>query len=171
MTLSEWGALGEVVGGFGIIVSLLYVGIQVRQNTNATKVATSHAFLDLHRDILGKISSEPEFRDIYWRGLAGLSNLQGSEAAAFYAWAIHTFRTWETFWYQWQEGAFDDRFWQGWKAQFVDLFQNKGILDAWETRKHQVSEAFRAYVELQIIVAPGRPLYEVHGTSEQASGA
>lgn len=159
MTLTEWGALGEVVGGFGIIFSLMYVGIQITQNTKATRVSTSHAFLDLHRDILGMISTEPEFREIYWRGLKGLSNLQESEPPAFFAWAIHTFRTWETFWYQWQEGAFDNRLWLGWRAQFIDLFQSKGIREAWEIRKHQVSDAFRSYVEQEIIAAEAKPLY------------
>ena len=29
MTLQEWGALGELIGGIGIIVSLIYVGADV----------------------------------------------------------------------------------------------------------------------------------------------
>lgn len=158
--------MGEAIGGIGIIVSLLYVGIQVRQNTYAAKVATSHAFLDLHRDILGNIATEPDFRDIYWRGLAGVSNLQGSEPAAFLAWSIHTFRTWETFWYQWQERVFDDRLWLGWKAQFIDLFGNQGIREAWEIRKHQVSESFRSYVEQEIMTSKAQSLYQVDHSAE-----
>lgn len=122
------------------------------------------------QDILGKISTEPEFRDIYWRGLDGLSNLRDSEPAALFAWTVHTFRTWETFWYQWQEGQFDDRIWLGWKAQFVDLFSNKGIREVWASRRHQVSEAFQAYVEQEIMVAGSRPLYQGTDTAEVVTG-
>jgi hypothetical protein len=35
MTLQDWGALGELVGGVAIIVSLIYVGLQIRQGTQA----------------------------------------------------------------------------------------------------------------------------------------
>ena len=37
MTLLEWGALGELIGGVAIIVSFIYVGVQVKQNTNILK--------------------------------------------------------------------------------------------------------------------------------------
>ena len=37
MTLQDWGAIGEVIGGVAIIFSLIYVGIQVKQSTKATQ--------------------------------------------------------------------------------------------------------------------------------------
>ena len=159
MTIQDWGAIGELIGGVAIIVSLIYVGAQIRQNTKATKVSTSHAFLHIHSALLSPITVEKEFRDIYWRGLKGLSNLQGNETAAFAAWAMQTFRAWETFWYQWQEGVFDDHLWVGWKAQFCDLYGYAGILEIWSTRKHQFSEEFREYVDRHIIEAEPKPLY------------
>ena len=35
MTIEQWGAIGELVGGFAVIVSLLYVAIQLRQTSRA----------------------------------------------------------------------------------------------------------------------------------------
>jgi hypothetical protein len=159
MTIQDWGALGEVIGGIAIIVSLIYVGAQIKQNTKATKVATDHAFLNIHGALLAPITTDKEFRDIYWRGLGGLSNLQGNEPVAFGAWAIHTFRAWETFWYQWQGGIFDDHVWEGWRVQFCDLFAYTGILETWDSRKHQLSEEFREYVDQNIIDEKSKPLY------------
>jgi len=39
MSLQDWGALGELVGGFAIIVSLLYVGVQIKLGNRETKAA------------------------------------------------------------------------------------------------------------------------------------
>jgi hypothetical protein len=36
MTIQDLGALGEMAGGLAIIVSLIYVGLQIKQNTKAT---------------------------------------------------------------------------------------------------------------------------------------
>jgi len=46
MSLQDWGALGELVGGFAIIVSLLYVGVQIKLGNRETKAATLQATLD-----------------------------------------------------------------------------------------------------------------------------
>jgi hypothetical protein len=42
MTLVEWGALGELVGGVAIIVSLIYVGVQVKDSAKATRSAAAN---------------------------------------------------------------------------------------------------------------------------------
>ena len=52
MTIQDWGAVGEIIGGIAIIISLIYVGLQIRQNTKATKVATSQAFIDIHGTVI-----------------------------------------------------------------------------------------------------------------------
>ena len=37
MSIQEWGAISEMVGAIAIVVSLIYVGVQLRQNTQATR--------------------------------------------------------------------------------------------------------------------------------------
>ena len=40
MDIMELGAIGELVGGVAVIASLIYVGLQLRQNTSATRAAS-----------------------------------------------------------------------------------------------------------------------------------
>ena len=161
MTLIEWGALGELIGGIAIIVSLLYVGTQIKQNTKAARAAASQAFISMHAEITLHISRTKDFRDIYWRGLGGLSALQGSETAAFGAWTIHTFRAWESFYYQWKEGVFEDQLWAGWQRQFGDLFGYPGIQEIWAIRRHQFSDEFCELVDKLIASETSTALYPV----------
>ncbi len=42
MTLLEWGALGELIGGIAIIGSLIYVGVQVKDSARATRSAATN---------------------------------------------------------------------------------------------------------------------------------
>ncbi len=35
MTLQDWGAIGEVVGALAVVVTLIYLAKQIRQNTHA----------------------------------------------------------------------------------------------------------------------------------------
>ena len=161
MSLIKWGALGELIGGVAIIVSLLYVGTQIKHNTKAERASASQAFIDIHAQIVLHISGDKDFRDIYWRGLGGLSALQGSETAAFGAWAIQTFRAWESFYFQWKEGLFQDQLWAGWQNQFADLFGYPGIQEYWAIRRHQFSEEFCELVDKLIASEASEPLYPV----------
>ena len=44
MSIQDWTAIGEIVSAIAIVVSLISVGAQLRQNTRATRVITSQAF-------------------------------------------------------------------------------------------------------------------------------
>ena len=46
MSLQDWGAIGELLGGVAIIVSLLYVGLQIKHGNQETRAATLQATLD-----------------------------------------------------------------------------------------------------------------------------
>jgi hypothetical protein len=161
MSIQEWAAIGEIVSAIAIVVSLIYVGAQLRQNTRATRVSTSQAFVQTHGGILGHLIQEPEFRDIYWRGLAGLSNLRGSELVAFHAWTAHNIRTWESLYFQWKASAFEDQLWSGWKDQWRDLFGYPGIQEVWAIRRHHFGEEFREFVGRELVGQESKPLYAV----------
>lgn len=39
MTLQDWGSLGEVISGMAVLVTLIYLAIQTRQNTLAVRAS------------------------------------------------------------------------------------------------------------------------------------
>ncbi len=45
MSLQDWGAIGELLGGVAIIVSLLYVGLQIKHGNRETRANTLQATL------------------------------------------------------------------------------------------------------------------------------
>jgi len=158
MTLQDWGALGELVGGVAIIVSLIYVGLQIRQGTQASRAATLQSFSAQYADLIMQITRE-DFRDIFWRGVGGLENLQKSEIAAFMAFLASIMRTFESFFFQKKEGLFDDRLFDAWMVQCIDLFGGKGGREYWELRKHQFSTEFVEYLDQQFANATPNPMY------------
>ncbi len=44
------GALGEIVGAFAVVISLVYLAIQVRQNTTAIAAQAAHDALAAVRE-------------------------------------------------------------------------------------------------------------------------
>ncbi len=42
MTIQDLANLGETIGGFGVVISLLYLAVQIRQNTRAVRSSSYH---------------------------------------------------------------------------------------------------------------------------------
>ncbi len=158
MTLQDWGALGELIGGVAIIVSLIYVGLQVRHGTHATRAATAQAFTDQYISVVPPLR-EPDFADIYWRGLHGLNDLQGSEKVVFMSFIATFLRIFEVFYFQEKDGAFDSRVFGGWINSFVDLFTYEGAREVLELRTHWYSPEFMEYLHDRIANAAPHSMY------------
>ena len=59
MNVMELGAMGELVGGVAVIASLIYVGIQLRHSTTATRAASYHAIKDSFNEGNLAIAKDP----------------------------------------------------------------------------------------------------------------
>jgi hypothetical protein len=158
MTLQDWGALGELIGGVAIIVSLIYVGLQIRQSTHATRAATSQAFTDQYVNAVSPVF-EPGFSEIHCRGLRGLHNLQEDEKIAYIAWVSAILRLYESFYFQNKDGFFDARLFDGWRMTFTDVFAYEGPLEVLEIRKHHYSAQFIESLQDQLAKAAPRDMY------------
>ena len=40
MTLEQLGSIGELIGAIGVIISLVYLALQIRTNTEAERTST-----------------------------------------------------------------------------------------------------------------------------------
>ena len=159
MTMQDWGAVGELVGGLAIIVSLVYVGLQIRQSTQASRAGTSQSFSSQYTELNLQIA-RADFHDIWWRGLGGIQNLQGSETAAFMAYLSAIMLMWESFFDQRKDGTFEPRKFDSWLAHVLDLFGNEGVREYWAIRKHGFTAEFVEFFDEKIAASESKPMYE-----------
>ena len=79
MTLQDLGNIGEFVAAIGVIASLIYLAVQIRQNTNSVRLQVEHAVkrdtFDLRRSFL----ENPELADLLVKAAADLDSLSASE--------------------------------------------------------------------------------------------
>ena len=71
MDIMELGAIGELVGGVAVIGSLIYVGLQVRQNTRVEGASTHREMLEAAIQRHNVVMQIPDVVQ------AGLSDFQG----------------------------------------------------------------------------------------------
>ncbi|MEM7220329.1 MAG: hypothetical protein AAF515_18345 [Pseudomonadota bacterium] len=140
------GAVAEVLGAAGVILTLGYLAIQIRQNTQALRAASIDSMTSIANDIRTNLFSDPEIASIYMRGLEGIDNLDALETERFRLlmtnaiWAL-----WNAF-TQAQLG--DDHAWDAQKPLLRRFLTLPGGEWYWNTYKAEFSSEFRAEVDV-----------------------
>src|SRR5688500_10167484 len=76
----------ELFSGIGVVLSLIFVGLQVRENTRAVRSGTMQSLTDQTLQLNALLITSPELRDGYWKAARGQTDLTPSE--------LHTLSTW-----------------------------------------------------------------------------
>lgn len=84
MTITELGAIGELVGGVAVIASLIYVGLQVRENSSWLKRQALDGVIDRFTTWGARVRDNPEILDVYLRGVEGFESLNVAEQHRFH---------------------------------------------------------------------------------------
>jgi hypothetical protein len=62
MNWEAMGAIGEIVSAVGVIATLGYLALQVRQNSNVTRSATRQAISSVQADLGLRMAESPDLR-------------------------------------------------------------------------------------------------------------
>ena len=61
------GALSEFVGAIAVVITLVYLAIQIRQNTRAIRLDTGHDITEEYRDIFALMAENRELAELVHR--------------------------------------------------------------------------------------------------------
>ena len=94
------GALAEVVGAIAVVITLIYVAVQIRQDTNATKLtAAQNTSRDL-RDALGVLANDMGMTAIHLRALKDVGSLSPEERHRLYPYLNVLYKQYENAYFQ-----------------------------------------------------------------------
>ncbi len=155
LQLSEWSSIAEVASAIAVVISLVYVGIQVHRNTvTQIQASTQTLVSDINRTY-ATIAQNAELSCIYIRGLADFSSLSTHEKIRFSAFGMMATRSMEELHAQWLEGLVDAQIWRGFDRQMSTEIQAPGFSQWWALRRDYFGEEFQAFLDSRIAEGPG----------------
>jgi hypothetical protein len=84
LSIQDWGAIGELVGGVAVIVTLGYLAFQIRDSNRVARLDAQARVLEMTNHALG-IRTNPSASKIWLTGLADPDRLSPEETHAFYS--------------------------------------------------------------------------------------
>ena len=147
MTLSELGALGELIGGVAVVVSLVYLAIQIRDSTKAARASRAQAVLSESQAFLRVIAADTPSARVFRLGLADSGELSEDERVQFTAQLMMMFRNFENMFVQFQLRDRDDLAWQSGVASMERFVGFPGSQKFWSDRSDAYTPEFRKAVD------------------------
>jgi hypothetical protein len=143
MTLSDLANLAQIIAAIGVVVSLLYLAVQIRGNTKIASAQARHAISEFvlrisifraeHADRFAKLESGAELTDgdrqfQYWTHVQFL---------------LHA----ETYFHHHHLGLMPDAHWRGYTKFITRYVQSPGFNEVWTDIGPAFSEDFARWLD------------------------
>ena len=77
------GAIGEVAGAVAVVFTLIYLALQLRQNSALLKIHLATASRESTNQLTGLMASDREVQRVFWAGIDGRDNLSVEDRQHF----------------------------------------------------------------------------------------
>ena len=95
MTIQDLGSLGELIAAIATVATLIYLALQIRQNTSALRHAEERAIREDANSWRANLIQHPEVAELYRKGLLDPSALDSTERLRFRMLLDALFATWQ----------------------------------------------------------------------------
>jgi len=144
--METFAFVAQLISTFSVIVSLVYLAFQIRENTRSVRRAAER---DITRDLndLGRYFIEmPDLAELYLKALAQPQELTAAERLRFERLLTHTVSSLQMAFEYHAAGQLGDETMQAYSQGVLQLLDNPAVMEWWEREGHVFSQRFRKLV-------------------------
>lgn len=145
--LESLANLGEIIGGFAVVVSLIYLAMQVRQNTQAQQTENFSRALERQAAMQGVLGQDQETTRIFSQGLEDSTALTAGERVRFTWLMYELFGAFEFMFLSSRADSIPDEIWRRWCTALAWYLTFPGAQNWWRLKPTPFTDSFTAYVE------------------------
>jgi len=119
VTLNELGSLGEFISGLAVVVTLIYLALQIRHNTRAVRSSMHQDMVGSTARIAQSVSDSPDVGRIVLKADEDYDSLTKEEFIRFEAYAERVFGNFESVFYSYRNSMIEQDLWESWEASYL----------------------------------------------------
>jgi hypothetical protein len=147
VTLEQLSLLAQIAGAVGVLGSLIFVGLQIRQNTQSQRVVAVESLMAAIAAINVPPMQSPAVGTALAKVLTDWTAASHDERVVAHYFLFCFFKLHEQAWYQHKSRVLDDAQWIGWENLIRAYYHSPGIQQVWwPSRRDAFSPQFQAYL-------------------------
>ena len=147
MTWPQISVVADLLAGIGVVISLIYLSRQIRQNTRAVRMANASMVQSNFQEAAKFLYEDREGAAIILRGMSDPGSLTPVERLSSYAWFFNLLKTAEIAHYHFRNGDLDPALWQASLTFYKAYFVTPGFREYWDRRKSAFVPEFQQVME------------------------
>ena len=144
--LEALGNLGDFIGGIAVVATLIYLALQIRQNTTALRTSSYAQAADPTWDLGALVIQNTEFARIFRVGAQDPSQLNEDERMQFDMFLHTFFFSYENLYRLAERGLIDSESFEHHISNALPFFGAPGVRQFWGVRSGHWSERFQAFL-------------------------
>ncbi|MEH6637297.1 MAG: hypothetical protein V7700_17385 [Halioglobus sp.] len=139
-------AVAEIVGAVAVVISLIYLALQIRAQTNQSRLAAQHEVSNGIREVSLLFATE-DISDIFVRGNKDFDSMSDAELVRLIVAITNLFRVWEEAFAEARDGHLEAANWDALSGDYSQLMGAPSFTRVWELRKQNYYPEFQIYVD------------------------
>jgi hypothetical protein len=143
-TISAWA---QMLASVGVIGSLFYLAVQVRQNTRSSRAVVVDSLARSMHDLAFAMAQNDELLKIVTTTLHDWDTATETERARAASFLLGYFKLFENAWFQMRKGTLERDQWQGYDGFLRTVLFQPAVKPWWKMRRAFFASGFRDYVD------------------------
>jgi hypothetical protein len=163
VSLAELGAVAGIAGSIAVILSLIYLALQIRQAARNQRGTMHQMRAALSTDVMLRIA-ESDLSRSFRAGLTGDPDITEAEFWRFFYASSAILRTTENAFVQYQDGLVNETHFASAKASARTFLASPGYRALWEATRLSREPGFRAFMDQLEADVPANATADVFAT-------
>ena len=163
--LSDLSNIAEIIGAFAVVISLIYVGVQVNDSAGAVRSASAYDANVAVQNWYMQIGSDQQTSELFYEALTSEEALSNQEEFQFLMIFHGIFLAFQNSYLLAEEGTIDSDLSEALTGVVVGIKDLPGWRRYWRQRKSYLHPGFADYVD-QLLKQEKRNTVDIYRTSE-----
>lgn len=147
MSLEQAAYLSQVIAGLAVLASLLFVGVQIRQNTRSQKVVAVNSLTAAIAAINVPAMESPALGEALSSVFQNWDSATREQRIVAHFFLFSFFKLSESAWFQRKNAVLDEQQWIGWETLLLSMYHAEGVKNGWwKYRRNAYSPEFQAHL-------------------------
>ncbi len=147
MKLKQWASFAEIIGALAIVISLVYVGIQVNDSAGAVRSASANDANVALQAFYLQVGADRETSSIMYRGLTSEQALTNEEEYQFLMILHGAFLGFQNSYLLAEEGTIDEELLNSLNTTIANIHRLPGLKRYWRQRRSYLHSGFVEWVD------------------------
>jgi hypothetical protein len=135
VTLNELGSLGEFISGLGVLITLVYLALQIRHNTRAVRSSMHQDMVESTLRIAESLSDNESVSRIVLKADEDYDNLTREEFLRFEAYAERVLGNFESVFYSYRNSMIEEDLWESWESSCLADISRGAMRRYWQEER------------------------------------